>query len=211
MVSTQAKVERSQKLTTRGPARRRRAGDRKAGDCRRTGVRLMPMRILPWISLLALLSCMKAPDPARAMGPPPEKGPPTLVFQVPEGWEEMPSSQSILLASWTLPGEGIGNISWMGNRPEIKQVNLQRWINQFEDRGRSETGALEGLSTHPVTLLEVEGTLAQTRQVGPALGRESSVASPIQEGIVAVLALSGVTSKEDVGVTVPVEVADVDA
>ena len=124
------------------------------------------MRILPWISLLALLSCMKAPDPARAMGPPPEKGPPTLVFQAPEGWEEMPSTQSLLLASWTLPGEGIGNVSWMGNRPEIKQANLQRWIDQFEDRGRSETGALEGLSTHPVTLLEVEGTLAQTRQVG---------------------------------------------
>ncbi len=126
----------------------------------------MPMRNLSWFFLLAFASCMKAPDPARAMGPPPDSGPPTLVFQAPEGWEEMPSSQSILLASWTLPGEGIANISWMGNRPEIKQANLQRWIDQFKDRDRLESGALEGFSTHPVTLLEVEGTLAQTRQVG---------------------------------------------
>jgi len=101
------------------------------------------------------------------MGPPPDAAPPTLVFQAPEGWKEMPSSQSILLASWTLPGEGIANISWMGNRPEIKQANLQRWIDQFEDRGRlMKSGTPEDLSIRPLTLLEVEGTLAQTRQVG---------------------------------------------
>ena len=171
MVSIQAKADRSQKLTTNGPASRRREGDRKVEDCGKAAAKLMTMRIFPWMIALSVASCMKAPDPVRAMGPTPNPEPtpaaaPRLIFHALPDWKEVPSAQEILLAAWELPKNGIANVSFMGNRPELKNANLQRWAAQFDTPEEPRIEQLKGESHYPITVIEVSGTLTQTRQVG---------------------------------------------
>ncbi len=144
-------------------------------------------------ALLALTGCMKAPDPTGAFGegsPDPHAGTnapaeapaarpaPKLEahMEVPAGWVAVPPGMSFYLAKWEIPGEdpGVCTISYLGERSDLVESNIQRWIGQFEVEGGAEgvhRGTLEG-AKRPTTTIVLKGTLTAVQQLGGGPPRE---------------------------------------
>ncbi|HEX9795231.1 MAG TPA: hypothetical protein VGC54_14700 [Planctomycetota bacterium] len=136
-------------------------------------------------------ACMKAPDPAGAMGaaspdmaPAPMVDPdaqrPELALEAPATWEAVIPDQSFYLAKWLIPGASVGvcTVTWLGPGAEQRQTNIERWIGQFVDvpaagaHGALQIKALDG-ARYPGTWVQLEGTLTATRQVGGGAAREN--------------------------------------
>lgn len=133
-----------------------------------------------------LNSCMKAPDPMTMGGASSGAGGsassgqasaiPQLEVTGPEGWVVTEPQHSFYLNTWQLPAGGIANFSYFGNKPEIVEDNLTRWVGQFQSADGQPIEQVEKFSLddapYETTLIFVEGTMVATSQVGGGDPRE---------------------------------------
>ena len=137
------------------------------------------MKGLPLCFLLLIAACTKAPDPAVGMpkpaeqaAPPADSTPeaPQVVIQVAETWKETPPTLSFFLKMWKLPNGGAANLSWLGKNTDIIQMNLDRWLGQWQvesgtPKEAAKIFALKG-GAWKTTVATLSGTLMATRSVG---------------------------------------------
>lgn len=140
----------------------------------------MTLRLLPFLLVMSLGACMKAPDPdvglrqasgeANAAQETESTEPPQVSMPALEGWTETPTSLGFQLARWELPEGGHATISWLGASSDTIAMNLDRWLGQWQTAtgAPAQDGRLEPdqEGNHPFTFVRVEGTLTDTRQVG---------------------------------------------
>ena len=134
------------------------------------------------LASVSFLGCMKAPDPTSMAGENSSHSPeatraPHVHSQAPSDWTETVPEHSFYLNTWSLPGGGIANISYLSTNTKIIADNIDRWIGEWT----TESGApvdqiqryeLEG-SILDTIMIALEGTLVQTRQLGGGPAREN--------------------------------------
>ena len=135
-----------------------------------------PGRLTAAATLLVLLAgaCMKAPTPPVAGGTTSRV---ELVFTAPPDWETQPRSMAIFLGQWSIPGDGIANVSWIPGQTGADAIaaNVDRWLGQWEVPGSTpqesyELDAAQGY--YPEQRIVLHGTLVSTAQLGGGDPRE---------------------------------------
>ena len=134
------------------------------------------------LSLVPSMGCMKAPDPTSMAGESSSPSPeatraPHVHSQAPSDWTETAPEHSFYLNTWSLPGGGLANISYLGSNTEIIADNIDRWIGEWT----SESGApIDQVQRYEIedsvldtAMVSLEGTLVQTRQLGGGPAREN--------------------------------------
>ena len=130
--------------------------------------------------IFAFVSCMKAPDPHHGIqkntthespsNQITETEAPAVNLITPKNWKETPPTLSFFLKMWELPEGGIANISWLGTNTKIIQMNLDRWIGQWEvesgsPKDEAQIWALEDCQWE-TTIATLQGTLTATNAIG---------------------------------------------
>lgn len=139
----------------------------------------LTLAVLGLLVFGSLGGCMKAPDPLKMSGGATSvpQSDPELVVTAPSDWTVTEPQHSFYLNTWELPGGGVANISFFGDKPSIVQDNLTRWVNQFQNADGTPVETAENFSLNDAPMetqmIFVEGTLVSTAQIGGGEAREN--------------------------------------
>jgi hypothetical protein len=103
-----------------------------------------------------------APSEGLANSPPSRSNAGRVSFETPDDWEERPPSNSMRVAEWSVPGDGVCALFSFPGGGTI-DANFERWLGQFSQPDGSESAAAARRMTMdvrgvPVEFLQVSGT-----------------------------------------------------